>query len=127
MKLFFIRHQLEGVLHAHPFDHTPTEAEIAEIKAKMVARHGETHKKTGAPLWMQSICVEDGVTTVLQNIDGDPTGGCEIKKAGHEKWPEAVAHDQLMARLRKEGASEESIALLNPEVYVSGKGHVKNP
>lgn len=52
MKIYFLRHQADGVLHSFPFAKPPTEAQIAAVKKLCDRRHGNVHPKLKEPYWM---------------------------------------------------------------------------
>jgi hypothetical protein len=57
-KLYFVRHQNEGVLHQFPFKQPPTQAQMEPIVNELARRHG-THAK-------QKVYNEDGTVTLTK-------------------------------------------------------------
>lgn len=49
MKVFFLRHQAEGVLHAYPFATRPTPEQCAPLLEACAQKWGAGHPKTGEP------------------------------------------------------------------------------
>lgn len=54
-KVFYLRHQAAGILTQFPFVETPSETQIAAIKALCDDAHGELHAKTDEPYWLKVV------------------------------------------------------------------------
>jgi hypothetical protein len=56
-KIFFLRHQIEHVLWQMPFAESPSDAQIAAVRAMLEARHG-THSARGDELFLIVVAVD---------------------------------------------------------------------
>lgn len=58
-KIYFLRHQANGVVHEFPFAEPPTEAQMKAVMRLCFMRHGGSHKKTpDEPFWTRVVEVE---------------------------------------------------------------------
>lgn len=129
MKLYFIRHQIAGIVVDSPFAEPPTPEQCAKVLARVAEVHSDTHKKTG-PCWAKVVCVEDGVTTTIggcngesaEDIDAKASGHCPIRAAGLKRSPEAGP--PAAGAATGSGARGGSGM---PDVIGAGTGHVRNP
>ena len=58
MKIFFLRHQVEGVLWQLPFSTAPTFGQIEHVEAVMRKKHGSEHPKTKEPFFLKVVELE---------------------------------------------------------------------
>jgi len=54
-KIYFVRHQAEGLLTEFPFAEPPTDAQFSALAKLCFQRHGEKHRKTGETFWIKTV------------------------------------------------------------------------
>ncbi len=124
MKIYFVRHQAEGVLHAFPFDHQPTQAECDAALAPVNAARGLVFQKTGVAYWAKIIAVENGETTVVgcahgrtvEEVNAHASGHCPIRAVGLTRAADAADAAPVTGPVSTAG-----------QITVRGSATVKNP
>ncbi len=55
--IYFVRHQLAGIVWEYPFAETPSAEHIAAVAAEADRVHGATHRATGEKCWTRVVGV----------------------------------------------------------------------
>ena len=99
MKIYFYRHQAQGIMWEHPFSSRPTDEQLAPIRHLMMVRHGLDHPKLKKPWWDKLVEVDvlaegqvpqiedPGVSSVSDNVGTGALANLEASGRGHVENP----------------------------------------
>ena len=121
MKLYYLRHQAAGILHAHPFTSEPTAEELEPLLTKCRAAHGDKHPKTGVEYWTKVVEIDTDKPGEMRTVKG--ACGCSAEEA--DKRASGYCPIRAGDHVPEKSVSAPGAPAL--DVTVRAVGHVENP